>query len=70
MAERAAPAMYMLWPQGRPMPEIPSIPTGYNLSVIASEDIDRARGVVEIRGSSAIPSGTAIAMEWCPTERL
>jgi GNAT superfamily N-acetyltransferase len=56
------------------MPAIPSIPTGYNLSVIASEDIDKARGVVEIEGllgesewnryrNGVVPDGTFVIEE-------
>ena len=50
MAEREAPAMYMLW-QGHSPPAIPPIPVAYSLSLIASEDIDTARPVIEIDGA-------------------
>jgi mycothiol synthase len=43
--------MYMLWPQGRSAPSLPSIPEAYRLFSIASEDLDKARAVVEIDGS-------------------
>ncbi|HET6178580.1 MAG TPA: GNAT family N-acetyltransferase [Candidatus Sulfotelmatobacter sp.] len=42
--------MYMLWPQGRAEPDIPSIPKAYSLSMIVSEDIDKTRSVIEIDG--------------------
>ena len=49
--ESTTPAMYMLWPHGRPTPAIPSIPVAYSLSMVVSEDIDKARPVIEIGGS-------------------
>jgi mycothiol synthase len=49
--ENAAPAMYMLWPHGRSLPDIPAIPASYSLSVVVSEDIDDARHVIEIDGT-------------------
>lgn len=50
MAENNELAMYMLWPLGRPSPALPPIPTAYSLSTVASEDIDKARSVVEMDG--------------------
>ena len=50
MAENAALAMYMLWPHGRSTPVVPPIPVAYNLSTIVSEDIDKARPLIEIDG--------------------
>ena len=50
MAEREAPAMYMLW-QGHSPPAIPPIPVAYSLFLIASEDIDTARPVIEMDGA-------------------
>ena len=49
--ENTAPAMYMLWPHGRPMTAIPSIPLTYSLSMVTSEDMDKVRPVIEIDGS-------------------
>jgi ribosomal protein S18 acetylase RimI-like enzyme len=68
------PAMYMLWPQERPTPALPSIPDAYNLFRIASEDIDKARSVVEMDGAlsdsewnrfrnSVLPDGMFVAQE-------
>jgi len=51
IAESAAPAMYMLWPDGRSAPSLPAVPVAYSLTTIASEDIDKARRVIEIDGS-------------------
>jgi mycothiol synthase len=48
--ENAAPAMYMLWQHGRPLPSIPAIPMAYSLSMVASEDIDHARPIIETDG--------------------
>src|SRR5215472_7580835 len=48
--ENAAPAMYMLWPDGRPVPAIPAIPAPYSLSTVVSEDIDDVRPVIEVDG--------------------
>jgi mycothiol synthase len=48
--ENAAPAMYMLWPDGRPVPAIPAIPAPYSLSTVVSEDIDHVRPVIEVDG--------------------
>src|SRR5215471_9809196 len=47
---KSMPAMYMLWPHGHSMPVISPIPAAYSLSLVASEDIDKARPVVEIDG--------------------
>ena len=41
--------MYMLWPHGH-MPASLTIPPAYSLSTIMSEDIDKARPVIEIDG--------------------
>ena len=48
--ESSAPAMYMLWPHGRPVPSIPSISAPYSLSTIVNEDIDKARSLIETDG--------------------
>jgi mycothiol synthase len=53
MAELKAeslPAMYMLWPHGRSMPNVPPLPSNYKLSIVASEDMAQARAVIEIDG--------------------
>src|SRR5215469_11638926 len=50
IAESAAPAMYMLWPDGRSAPSLRAVPVAYSLTTIASEDIDKARLVIEIDG--------------------
>jgi hypothetical protein len=42
--------MYMLWPHGRSEPHIPSRPQAYSLSTIVSEDMDKARQLVEMDG--------------------
>ena len=48
--ENPGSAMYMLWPEGRPLPAISAIPAPYSLSIVASEDIDRARALIETDG--------------------
>src|SRR5262249_15672774 len=48
--ESSAPAMYMLWPHGHPMPSIPSIPVAYSLFTIGNEENEKARHVIEIAG--------------------
>jgi mycothiol synthase len=50
MAEDAAAAMYMLWPEGRATPVVPPISVDYSLFALASEDIDKARPIIEIDG--------------------
>lgn len=42
--------MYMLWPHRRSTPEIPSIPAAYSLSVVASEDLEKGRTIIELDG--------------------
>src|SRR6516162_11500466 len=49
--ENAAPAMYMVWPHGRPMPPVPPISPAYLLSKVVSEDIDHTRPLIETDGS-------------------
>jgi len=62
--ESSAPAMYMLWPHGHPMPSIPSIPVAYSLFTIVNEETDKARHVIEIDGPlSAILSGGGSATQ-------
>jgi GNAT superfamily N-acetyltransferase len=48
--KRTAPAMYMLWPHGRTTPAIPSISEAYELTTTASENIDKARPLIELDG--------------------
>ena len=50
MPENSAPAMYMVWPHERPVPSVPSIPVGYRLRTIVSEEIDKGRPVIETDG--------------------
>jgi mycothiol synthase len=45
-----SPAMYMLWPHGRALPDVPPIPVAYSLSVVQSENIDIARPIIETDG--------------------
>ena len=49
MAERSVPAMYMLW-RGHSPRAIPPIPLAYSISSIVSEDMDKARPVIEMDG--------------------
>ena len=44
------PAMYMLWPHHRPMPDVPALPPAYRLCDVAAERLDAARPVVQIDG--------------------
>ena len=71
---RSEPAMYMLWPPERPTPALPSIPGAYKLFTIASENIDKARSVVEMDGAlsdsgwsqfrnSVVPEGMFVVQE-------
>ena len=49
MAERSVPAMYMLW-QGHSPRANPPIPVAYSISSIVSEDMDKARPIIEMDG--------------------
>jgi mycothiol synthase len=71
---KSLPAMYMLWPHGRSMPAVSPISAAYGLSMIASEDINKARPVVEMDGplsdsawdrfrSSVVPDGMFVIQE-------
>lgn len=66
--------MYMLWPQDRPTPALISNPAGYNLSVVLSEDMDKARPLIEMDGpltdsgwrrflDSVVPDGMFVVEE-------
>lgn len=44
------PALYMLWPNQHPLPEVPSSPPAYRICVVASERVDQARSMVEADG--------------------
>lgn len=68
------PAMYMLWPQDRCTPDVAAIPPDYSLSIVASEDMDQARSVVEMDGgladsawrrflNSVVPDGMFVVKE-------
>src|SRR5215471_2033102 len=74
MAESNEPAMYMLWLRGRSAPALPPIPAAYNLLTIASEEIDKARPVIEMDGplgdgawsrfrNSVVPDGMFVMEE-------
>jgi len=74
MAESNEPAMYMLWPRGRSAPALPAIPAAYSLLTIASEEIDKARPVIEMDGplsdgawswfrNSVVPDGMFVMEE-------
>lgn len=74
MAQSNELAMYMLWPAGRSTPALPPILTTYSLLTIASENMDKARPVVEMDGvlsdvawnrfrNSVVPDGMFVAVE-------
>ena len=50
-AELQRPAMYMIWPHERPLPDVPALPPGYRLCVVANERLDQARPIVESDGA-------------------
>ncbi|HXB67201.1 MAG TPA: GNAT family N-acetyltransferase [Candidatus Acidoferrales bacterium] len=73
-AERQRPAMYMLWPHQRGLPDVPSFPPAYRLYTVASERLDEARAVVETDGAmsdsewrrfcdSVVPDGLFVVVE-------
>jgi mycothiol synthase len=50
-AELLGPAMYMLWPHGRSLPDVPAVPPAYRICALADERLDDARAVIETDGA-------------------
>jgi hypothetical protein len=48
--ELQRPALYMLWPNQRSLPEVPSLPPAYRICAVASERVDQTRSIVEADG--------------------
>src|ERR1051325_1987942 len=44
------PALYMLWPIERSLPDVPSLPDGYQICTIASEQMEPARPFNQLVG--------------------
>ena len=66
--------MYMLWPQDGFVPASTSISAGYRLSIVSSEDMDKARPLIEMDGpltdsgwqrflNSVVPDGMFVVEE-------
>jgi mycothiol synthase len=73
-AELQGPALYMLWPNERSLPDVPSLPSAYRICTVTSERIDEARDIVQIDGvitdsqwrrycDSVVPDGLFVVLE-------
>lgn len=44
------PALYMLWPIERSLPDVPPLPDGYKICTIASDQVEKARPFIQLVG--------------------